>query len=128
MLAAAIYYLPKGTPPEVLGYWWPRENGVVQNDFFCIGRGAKNPALAHRFINFFLDPKVAYDNFVNYVGYTPPQISIEPERLIAEGLIPKTLADAVVRPDQFVPNQQLLALTVDGQREWDRAWSKFKAG
>jgi spermidine/putrescine transport system substrate-binding protein len=128
MLAAAIYYLPKGTPPEALGYWWPRENGVVQNDFFCIGRGAKNPALAHRFLNFFLDAKVAYRNFVDYVGYTPPQISIDPERLIAEGLIPKTLSDAVVLPDQFVPNQQLLALTVAGQRLWDQAWSKFKAG
>ncbi len=39
---------------------------------------AKNPALAHRFINFILDAKVAYDNFVNYVGYTPPQVSISP--------------------------------------------------
>jgi spermidine/putrescine transport system substrate-binding protein len=128
LLSAAFYYMPKGVPPSVLSYWWPKEGGVVQNDFFCIGRGAKNPALAHRFINFFLDADVAYRNFVDYVGYTPPQVSIEPERLVAEGLIPKTLTDAVVRPEQFAPNQQLMALTVEGQRLYDDAWSKFKAG
>ena len=52
MLSAAFYYMPKGVPPTVLSYWSPDSNGVVQNDFFCIGRTAKNPALAHRFINF----------------------------------------------------------------------------
>lgn len=128
LLGAAFYYMPKGVPPSVLSYWWPKEGAVVQNDFFCIGRGAKSPALAHRFIDFFLDAEVAYRNFVDYVGYTPPQVSIEPERLVTEGLIPTSLADAVVRPEQFAPNQQLMALTVEGQRLYDQAWSKFKAG
>ena len=44
--------MPKGVPPTVLSYWSPESNGVVQNDFFCIGRTSKNPALAHRFIDF----------------------------------------------------------------------------
>ena len=60
LLGAAFYYMPKGVPPSVLSYWSPDENGVVQNDFFCIGRTAKNPALAHRFIDFMLDEKIAY--------------------------------------------------------------------
>ena len=76
----------------------PDENGVVQNDFFCIGRTAKNPALAHRFVNFMLDEAVAYANFVNFVGYTPPQKNIDAELLIKRGLIPKSLTRAVVRP------------------------------
>ena len=128
LLGAAFYYMPKGVPPSVLSYWGPEEDGIVQNDFFCIGRTAKNPALAHSFINFMLDEKNAYDNFVNYVGYTPPQISIDGEALIAEGLIPKSLERAVIRPEQFGSAQQLLQLTVTGEREWDKAWSKFKAG
>jgi len=33
-----------------------------------------------------------------------------------------------VRPDQFAANQELLQLSVTGQRYWDDAWSKFKAG
>ena len=70
----------------------------------------------------------AYANFVNYVGYTPPQKAIDADALIRRGLIPRTLAAAVVRPDQFAANQELLQLSVEGERHWDEAWSKFKAG
>jgi spermidine/putrescine transport system substrate-binding protein len=128
LLSAAFYYMPKGVPPSVLSFWGPDKNGVVQNDFFCIGRTAKNPALAHRFINFMLDEKNAYDNMVNYVGYTPPQNTITADSLLESGLIPKSLTAAVVRPDQFSFNQELLQLSVAGERYWDEAWSKFKAG
>ena len=61
VLGGAFYYMPKGVPPSVLSFWGPDQNGVVQNDFFCVGRTAKSPALAHEFINFFLDEKNAYD-------------------------------------------------------------------
>ena len=40
--AAAFYYMPKGVPAErplLLGAG--EANGVVQNDFFCIGRGGE---------------------------------------------------------------------------------------
>ena len=53
---------------------------------------------------------------------------IDAETLLKQGLIPKTLEEAVVRPDQFAANQELLQLSVTGQRFWDDAWSKFKAG
>ena len=109
LLGAAFYYMPKGVSPDVLSFWAPDQNGVVQNDFFCIGRGAKNPALAHQFINFMLDEKNAYTNFVNFNGYVPPQNGIDADTLIRRGLIPKTLEPAVVRPDQFAANQELLA-------------------
>ena len=128
LISAALYYLPKNVPPEVLSFWAPKENGVTQNDFFCIGKSAKNPVLAHRFVNYMLDAKVAYDNMINYVGYTPPQNSITADSLIASGLIPKTLTEAVVRPEQFAVNQQLMELSVEGTRYWDAAWAKFKAG
>jgi spermidine/putrescine-binding protein len=128
LLSAAFYYLPKGVKPDVLSFWGPDQNGVVQNDFFGIGRTSKRPVLAHEFINFMLDEKNAYDNFVNFTGYTPPQKGIDAEALLKQGLIPKTLQEAVVRPDQFAANQELLQLSVTGQRFWDDAWSKFKAG
>jgi spermidine/putrescine transport system substrate-binding protein len=128
LLSAAFYYLPKGVKPDVLSFWGPDQNGVVQNDFFAIGRTSKRPVLAHEFINFMLDEKTAYANFVNFTGYTPPQKGIDAETLLKQGLIPKTLQEAVVRPDQFGANQELLQLSVTGQRFWDDAWSKFKAG
>ena len=62
-----------------------------------------------RFLNFVLDEKNAYSNFVDFTGYTPPQNAIDAEALIKQGLIPKSLAHAVVRPDQFAANQELLA-------------------
>ena len=128
LLSAAFYYMPKGVPPSVLSYWSPDANGVVQNDFFCIGRTAKSPALAHRFVNFMTNKRNAYDNMVNFVGATPPQKTITAGSLIRSGLIPESLTGAVVRPDQFAFNQELLQLTVAGERYWDEAWSKFKAG
>jgi spermidine/putrescine transport system substrate-binding protein len=128
LLSAAIYYLPKDVPGEALSFWSPDRDGVVQNDFLCIGRTSKVPALAHAFVNFMLDEKNAYDNFINQNGYIPPQKAIDADRLIGEGLIPKTLAGAVTRPDQFALNQALLQLSVLGERAWDQAWSKFRAG
>ena len=128
LLGGAFYYMPKGVKPDVLSFWGPDQNGVVQNDFFCIGRSAKSPVLAHKFVNFLLDEKNAYNNFVNFVGYTPPQNNIDADTLIKQQVIPKTLRQAVVRPDQFSSNQELLQLSVEGQRLWDDAWSKFKAG
>jgi spermidine/putrescine transport system substrate-binding protein len=128
VVGAAIYYMPKNVKPEVLSFWAPDKNGVVQNDFLCIGRRTKSPALAHAFINFMLDEKNAYDNFVQQNGYIPPQKRIDADLLIKQGLIPKTLAGAVTRPDQFAFNQELLQLSVAGERFWDDAWSKFKAG
>ena len=128
LLSAAFYYLPKGVKADVLSYWAPDQNGVVQNDFLCIGRAAKSPVLAHQFLNFVLDEKNAYSNFVDFTGYTPPQNAIDAESLIKAGLIPKSLTEAVVRPDQFAANQELLQLSIQGEQVWDNAWAKFKAG
>jgi spermidine/putrescine transport system substrate-binding protein len=128
ILGGAFYYMPKGVKPDVLSFWGPAQNGVVQNDFFCIGKTSSSPALAHAFINFMLDEKNAYDNFINFTGYTPPQKSFDAETLIKQGVIPKTLEQTIVRPDQFAANQELLQLSVAGERLWDDAWSKFKAG
>lgn len=128
LLTGAIYYLPKGVPADVLSFWAPERGGVVQNDLLFITRASTKPALAHAFLDFVLDEKNAYDNFVQQNGYVPPQRAIDAEALIKRGLIPESLARAVTRPDQFAVNQELLALTVEGERLWDQAWSKFKAG
>jgi spermidine/putrescine transport system substrate-binding protein len=128
LLSAALYYLPKGTKPDVLSFWGPDSNGVVQNDLLWVLRKSKKPVLAHAFLNFMLDKKNAYDNFAQFNGYTPPQNSIDATSLVKQGLIPKSLSAAVLRPDQFANNQELLALSVAGNKRWQNAWSKFKAG
>ena len=67
--------------PDVLSYWWPETGGVVQNDFLAVTRAAESPVLAHLFLDFLLDETVAYENFVNFNGYVPPQNGIDGETL-----------------------------------------------
>jgi spermidine/putrescine transport system substrate-binding protein len=128
LISAAIYYMPTGVKPSVLSYWAPDKGGVVQNDMLIIPRNATKPVLAHQFLNFMLDEGNAYDNFVKQNGYVPPQNGIDAQTLIKRGVIPKTLEPALVQPDQFANNQELLALTPAGERHWENAWVKFKAG
>jgi spermidine/putrescine transport system substrate-binding protein len=128
LLAGAFYYMPEGVSPDVLSYWWPESGGVVQNDFLCVTKAAESPVLAHAFLNFLLDEENAFQNFTDFNGYIPPQNGIDADALLNEGLIPETLAPAVVRPDQFLANQELLQLTVEGERLWDDAWTQFRAG
>jgi spermidine/putrescine transport system substrate-binding protein len=128
LIGAALYYLPKGTKPGVLSFWGPSTNGVVQNDLLLVMRASTKPVLAHAFLNFLLDEKNAYDNFVQFNGYTPPQNAIQGDKLVHQGLIPKSLAPAILQPDQFASNQELLALSVAGTTRWQNAWSQFKAG
>ena len=110
LLGAAFYYMPKGVQPDVLSFWGPRpERRRPERLLLHRPRRRRSPALAHAFINFMLDEKNAYDNFVKFIGYTPPQNTIDADSLVKQGLIPKSLAAAVVRPDQFAANQELLA-------------------
>ena len=63
-MAAAPSYAPKGTPASVFRYWWPTDGrGPINNDSFGIVKGAKNPVLAHLFLNHLLDVETAYVNF-----------------------------------------------------------------
>ena len=51
-----------------------------------------------------------------------------PTSVVAEEYVPAHLANAVVRPEDFDEGQQLLQLSLAGERIWDDAWSKFTAG
>ena len=57
----------------------PEEDGggTIGNDNVAIPKAAKNPVLAHHFLNYLLDEKHGYDNFSNYVGYQPPFTKLE---------------------------------------------------
>jgi spermidine/putrescine transport system substrate-binding protein len=128
-IVGAQFYLPKGTSTDVLGYWRP-ENGatMIGNDTLAIPTAAKNPRLAHEFINFFCDEKIAYDNFVNWNGYQPPLTSIDPNSLIAKGVIPQSLSAAVVTEDMFKTDLTPYELTPEVDQMWLDAWTEIKAG
>jgi spermidine/putrescine transport system substrate-binding protein len=126
---SAQWYLPEGTTTKVLGYWFPKDgHGPIGNDMIAVPKGAKNPVLAHHFLNYLLDEKHGYDNFVQFNGYQPPFVSIDPDRLVADEVVPKNLRTAVVRESDFKRGYFELELTPNGQKLWQNAWAEFKAG
>jgi spermidine/putrescine transport system substrate-binding protein len=130
MIAASIYYLPKGTPASVLSYWKADKGAVpVQNDCFSICTTTKKPVLAHHFLNFMLDNGVSYENFVDFNGYQPPLNEIDPAALVTDGVVPENLANCVLTNDDFGPDSlQYMTLTQAGQALWQNGYSDFLAG
>jgi spermidine/putrescine-binding protein len=83
--------------------------------------------LAHHFLNYLLDAKHGVTNF-SWLGYMPPLSVINPDKVIAQGYIPKNLGSTVVRESDFKNGLSILPLTANGQATWQNAWAKFKAG
>jgi spermidine/putrescine transport system substrate-binding protein len=128
-MVSAQYYLPKGVPVEALSYWYPPQGGgVIGSDNIAVLRGAKNPVLAHLFLDWMLDDKNAYSNFVDFVGYQPPMNDIDPDRLVSDGVVPANLRSVVVRPEDFDRGHALLELSPRGDALWHEAYQEFQAG
>jgi spermidine/putrescine transport system substrate-binding protein len=125
----AQWYLPEGTDVTALGFWFPEDGrGVIGSDMIAIPKTAKNPVLAHHFLNYLLDEKHGYDNFANYTGYQPPLTVLDPDRLVKDGIVPANLRTAIVRESDFDTAFPLTELTPAGATEWQNAWAEFKAG
>jgi len=126
---SAQYYMNDGAKPDVLRFWFPPDGGgTIGSDLMAIPKSAKHPVLAHHFLNYLLDEKHGYDNFANYVGYQPPFVKLDPDRLVAEGVVPANLKTAIVRESDFNQGYVQTELTPTGQTLWQNAWSEFKAG
>ena len=128
MLNAVISYLPEGTSAEVLSYWFQPAGGPVFNDCICVGVDAPKPVMAHRFLNYLLDPEVALNNFVGYVGYQPPITKIDANALFEQELLPENLRNTVVTREDYANGNAYLSLTADGRRLWDQSWGEFRNG
>ena len=128
-IVGAQWYLPKGTGTDVLGYWRPDTGKtMIGNDLLVVPAAAQNPRLAHEFINFMLDEKHGTDNFVNWNGYQPPFVSIDPTTLIDKEVVPENLADAVVTEDMFKEDLTPIELAPDVDALWLAAWTEIQAG
>jgi spermidine/putrescine transport system substrate-binding protein len=128
-IVGAKYFLPKGTPEDVLGYWYPPDKkGLVGNDTIVIPADAPSPRLAHEFLNFFLDEHWGYVNFADWNGYQPPMNSIVPERLVDEGVVPESLSLAVLGEENFTLGYLQGELSAEADALWRDAWSEIQAG
>lgn len=128
VVAAAIYYLPKGVSPDVLGFWYPPDGGgVIGNDLMVIPASSKNPRLAHEFINFMLDKTNSFANFENWNGYQTPMNSINPSALVPK-VIPPSLQEAIVVPKFFDTGSFILGVDPSVDALYTKAWDEIKAG
>jgi spermidine/putrescine transport system substrate-binding protein len=123
-----LSYLPKGTKPDVLSYWYQAEGGPIFNDCITVSTKSAKPVIAHRFLNYIMDPKVAYENFAGYVGYQPPQNTISSDVLFKRGIVPKTLSQVVITREAYANGNAYLALTAKGDQLWDKSWAQFRNG
>jgi spermidine/putrescine transport system substrate-binding protein len=126
-LVAAPYYLPEGLDPQVLRYWFPIDGrGTVGNDLMTILRSSRNPVLAHHFLNFLLDFDMAMLN-LEWNGFQPPLVRIDPSVLVKQGYIPSNLTTAVVRQEYFETGFRAVELDPEIDKSWRDVWSEFKA-
>jgi spermidine/putrescine transport system substrate-binding protein len=131
-MAYAPYYMPAdeyGDPNGVLRYWRPLDGrGVVGNDLMAIPKSAKNPVLAHHFLNFMLDNSNGVRNFTAGWGYQPPLSVVDPDELVGEGAVPPNLKSAIVRQDDFGQGFTYDSLQPEVEAMYVDAWTTFKAG
>jgi spermidine/putrescine transport system substrate-binding protein len=123
------WYLPKGVPKEVLGYWYPPErDGLIGNDTIAIPANAESPRLAHEFLNFLADEHWGYINFRDYNGYQPPMTSIKPGRLVEEHVVVDSLSRAVLGEKDFGRGYIQGELSIAADDVWLDAWREIQAG
>ena len=128
----APYYMSKGDDPSVLRYVWPPKaqggaGGYVSNDSLAVLNGAENPVLAHMFLNYMLDDKVAIKNF-SWNAYQPPMKTLKPGNLVSDGTIRENLATTVIQQSDFEMGQIPQQLTPEEDKRWLDAWSKVQQG
>ena len=128
----APYYMPKGDDPSVLRFVWPPKaeggaGGYVSNDSLAVLNGAEHPVLAHMFLNYMLDDKVAVKNF-SWNAYQPPINALKPDKLVSDGMIRENLATAVIEQGDFDMGQIPEQLTPEEDKRWLDAWSRVQQG
>jgi spermidine/putrescine transport system substrate-binding protein len=127
-MAAAAGYMPKGTPVEVVGYWFPADGrGPVANDTMTVLAGGKNPVLAHLFLNYFLDTHNALEN-ISFNGYMQPLKAVTPTRLVAEKILPPSLTSTVVLESNFSRGFRELELPATANQTWQQDWLNVSQG
>jgi len=132
-LDAYVFYLEPGQGPEVFSYVWPPAvnpaiPGVVGNDMISVLTTGKNPVLAHMFVDQMYDTATALDNFSTYTGFQPPLKPINPDQLVADGIVPANLAPTVVKEEDFAKGLQLVELTPQAEMLWTDAYQQLQAG
>jgi spermidine/putrescine transport system substrate-binding protein len=129
----ATQYLPEGDDGSTLRYVWPPRatgdeiGGFISNDCMSVLANAEKPVLAHAFINHVIDQKVSLQN-QSWLGYQPPQKTLDPGSMVRDGRVPENLSNAVVEESDFELGQVSTQLTPEEEARWLDAWSRVQQG
>lgn len=107
---------------ENMGYFMPEGGTNMWSDAMVIPKNAKNPELAHAFINFVSDYEGAYDNS-SYVGYTSPNQEVM-EELSGEGGEFEGIDAYIPRTDN--ENDEVFVYNEDTKKLISELWSRVK--
>lgn len=143
MLATPWYASDPKAESGFFRYYWPARDGYggwIGNDTYSIPRNAKNPVLAHMFLNFMMDNDHAMKNF-SWVGYQPPLSAVEPETLFTEGWPGlegwfaweykghwDNLQPGIVTQEDFDIGQRATGLPIEVDTLYQNAFAEFKSG
>jgi spermidine/putrescine transport system substrate-binding protein len=126
-MAATPSYAAQGTKPTAFSYWWPTDGrGPIDNDTLAIVRGARNPVLAHLFLNHVLDVKQAFSNY-GYIFYQQPLNAMSPSAVVKKGLVASNLQTTLIEEDQFRQGYVQGPLSTRGETLWENAWAAVKS-
>ena len=126
---AAPSYLPSGVPETVLSWWFPKDgNGSVDNDFWMLGRTAKNPVLGHMFMDYFLEIESAVKN-MQFVGYQVPLTDLTMDKLVAQKVASQYILEQIyLTGADWEKGKKLCQLTEGGTAAYDNAWAQVSSG
>jgi spermidine/putrescine transport system substrate-binding protein len=126
-MASVPAYAPSGTPASAFAYWWPADGrGPIDNDTMAVLRGAKNPVLAHLFLNHLLNVDEVFKNF-SYLYYQQPINAMTPAALLKQNLIAPNLRTTIIRESQFKQGLVQGPLSTRGETLWENAWAAVKS-
>ena len=107
---------------ENMGYYMPKAGTNIWSDAMVIPKNAKNPELAHEFINFITSYEIAMDNST-YVGYTSPNLEVVNE-LKGEGGDFEGINAYVSRADN--KNDEIFLFNDKSRKTISQLWNKVK--
>ena len=107
---------------ENMGFYLPKEGTNQWSDAMVIPANAKNPELAHEFINFVSSYEGAYDNS-SYVGYTSANAEVMAD-LSGEGGDYEGINAYIPRTDN--PKDEVFRFDEETRKVISNLWSKVK--
>lgn len=107
---------------ENMGFYLPENGTNLWSDAMVIPKNAKNPELAHAFINYICSYEAAYDNS-SYVGYTSPNKQVMDE-IYGPGGDYEGINAYIPRSDN--PNDEVFVYNEDTKKLIGNLWSKVK--